>query len=324
MKTRLVMLAAIAGIAALPYLVYPIFLMKILCFGLFACSFNLLIGYTGLLSFGHAAFFGAAGYVAGYLLRDAGLTFEAAVFTATVAAGLIGFIMGELAIRRRGIYFTMITLSLAQMAYFVFLQAPFTGGEDGLQNVPRSSLFGLLNLENDKTMYFVVVAIVAAALTLIRRIVDSPYGNVLAAIRENEPRAVSLGYEVNRYKLLAFVLSAMIAGLAGATKTAVLGFETLADLHWSMSGLVILMTLIGGKGTFTGPLVGAFVIVLLENKLGEAGAVLSHLTGIDGFNGIGESITTVIGMIFIVCVLAFRKGVVGEIADRLGRRRAAS
>ncbi|MFC7516823.1 branched-chain amino acid ABC transporter permease [Herbaspirillum sp. GCM10030257] len=316
------MLIGCLALVALPYFIYPVFLMKILCFALFACSFNLLIGYTGLLSFGHAAFFGAAGYISGYLLRDVGLTFEVAVLIGTLGAGVIGFIMGGLAIRRRGIYFTMITLALAQMVYFVFLQAPFTGGEDGFQNIPRSALLGLLNLSGDITMYYVVVGIVMLSLALIHRIISSPYGNVLAAIRENEARAISLGYDINNYKLLVFVLSAMLAGLAGATKAAVLGFETLADIHWSTSGLVILMTLIGGKGTFTGPLVGAFVIILLENKLGEAGTFLAHLTGIEGFQAIGESITTIIGLIFIVCVLAFRKGIIGELIDKLAQRKA--
>jgi branched-chain amino acid transport system permease protein len=325
MSNQLLRMAAIAAVVvALPYVVYPVFLMKVLCFALFACSFNLLIGYTGLLSFGHAAFFGGAGYIAGYLLRDVGVSFETGVLAGMVFAGLVGAVMGGLAIRRKGIYFTMITLAFAQMVYFIFLQAPFSGGEDGFQNVPRQPLFGLLALDSDRAMYFVVAALLFASLALIRRIVSSPFGSVLAAIRENEARAISLGYDVNRYKLLAFILSAMLAGMAGATKVAVLGFETLADIHWSTSGIVILMTMIGGKGTFTGPLVGAGLIVLLENKLGEAGAMLSRLTGMEVFNGIGESISTVIGLIFIVCVLMFRKGVVGEIADRLALRKAAS
>lgn len=302
----------IAALAA-PFVMYPVFLMKMLCFALFACAFNLLLGFTGLLSFGHAAFFGGAGYVTGYALRNMGLPFELGILLGTAAAAAIGLIMGLLAIRRQGIYFAMITLALAQMLFFVCLQAPFTGGEDGLQGVPRGRLVGMLDLSNDLALYYVVLAISIGGFALIMRIVHSPFGQVLKAVKENEPRAISLGYDVDKYKLLAFVLSATLAGLAGATKTVVLGFETLTDVHWTMSGLVILMTLVGGLGTLVGPIVGAILIVALENKLGEFGNAVATLTSIEWFRSIGESVTIVTGFIFIVCVLLFRRGIVGEI-----------
>ena len=311
-----------AALLAAPFVVYPVFLMKVLCFILFACAFNLLIGFTGLLSFGHAAFFGTAGYIAGYCLTKLGLPMEAGLILGTLSGALIGLIMGSLAIRRQGIYFTMITLALAQMLYFVCLQAKFTGGEDGLQGVPRGKLFGMFNLENDMLMYYVVMAIVVGGFALIARIVHSPFGQVLKAIKENEPRAISLGYDVDRYKLLAFVLSAALAGLAGATKTLVLGFETLTDVHWTMSGLVVLMTLVGGLGTIVGPIVGAIIIIALENKLGELGNLIANVTTIDWFRSLGESVTIVTGFIFIVCVLAFRRGIVGEIAARFKKTTA--
>lgn len=304
-------LALIASLIA-PFLLYPVFLMNMLCFALFACAFNLLIGYTGLLSFGHAAFFGGAGYVAGYALRYLGLPTELGLLAGTAVGGLIGLVMGLLAIRRQGIYFTMITLALAQMLYFVSLQVPFTGGEDGLQGVPRGKLLGTIDLSNDLTLYFVVLTIAIAGFALIVRIIHSPFGQVLKAIKENEPRAISLGYDVDKYKLLAFVLSAALTGLAGSTKTLVLGFETLTDVHWSMSGLVVLMTLVGGLGTTIGPIVGAVIIIVLENKLGDIGNWLAHVTSIDWFRTLGDSVTIVTGFIFIVCVLAFRRGLVGE------------
>lgn len=317
----------IAGLLLLallaPHFVYPVFLMKAFCFALFACAFNLLIGYTGLLSFGHAAFFGSAGYVAGFALRNLGWPTELGLLAGTLAGALIGLLVGSLAIRRQGIYFSMITLALAQMVYFIALQAPFTGGEDGMQSVPRGKLLGMLDLSRDMTLYYVVLAIVLTGFALIVRIVHSPFGQVLKAIKENEPRAISLGYEVDRYKLLAFVLSAGLAGLAGATKTLVLGFETLTDVYWAMSGLVILMTLVGGLGTLTGPIVGAFVIIALENKLGDLGNWLAVLTGVEWFKSIGESVTIVTGLIFILCVLLFRRGIVGEIAARIVPRIAA-
>lgn len=310
-KIALAVLLVLALLA--PFGLYPVFLMKMLCFALFACAFNLLIGYTGLLSFGHAAFFGAAGYVAGQALKQWGLPTELGLVLGTLTGALVGLVIGLLAIRRQGIYFTMITLALAQMLYFVALQAPFTGGEDGLQGIPRGHLLGLLDLSSDITLYYVVLAIFVAALALIVRIIHSPFGQVLKAIKENEPRAISLGYDIDRYKLLAFVLSAALTGLAGSTKALVLGFETLTDVHWSMSGLVVLMTLVGGLGTIVGPIVGAVIIVMLENKLGDIGNWLASVTHIDWFTTLGDSVTIVTGFIFIVCVLAFRRGIVGEI-----------
>ena len=307
-------LYAIALLLALgaPFYLYPVFLMKVLCFALFACAFNLLIGFTGLLSFGHAAFFGGPGYIVGYALKSLGMPTEIGLLLGTGFAALVGLVMGGLAIRRQGIYFTMITLALAQMVFFVFLQAPFTGGEDGLQGVPRGRLLGTLDLSNDITMYYVVLAIVIAAFALIVRTIHSPFGQVLKAVKENEPRAISLGYDVDRYKLLAFVLSAALSGLAGATKTLVLGFETLTDAHWTMSGLVVLMTLVGSLGATVGAIVGAIVIIALENKLGYLGGFLAQTTRVEWFNTLGDSVTIVTGLIFIICVLAFRRGIVGE------------
>lgn len=286
---------------------YPIFVMKLLCFALFACAFNLLLGFTGLLSFGHAAFFGSGAYVAAWLIKAQGWSPELGMLAAAAASAFLGVLFGLVAIRRQGIYFAMITLALAQMLFFICLQAPFTGGEDGLQGVPRGRLFGLLPLESDTTMYYVVVVIFVACFLGIGRIVTSPFGQVLKMIRENEPRAVSLGYEVDRYKLLAFVLSAGLAGLAGALKTLVMGFATLTDVHWSMSGEVILMSLLGGVGTFFGPVAGAGVIIALQDTLADK---------------VGSWVNVIIGAIFVVCVLAFRKGIVGELDAFLERRRA--
>lgn len=313
MNKKIGYLIAFAIALAAPFIGYPVFLMKLMCFGLFACAFNLLIGYTGLLSFGHAAFFGSAGYVTGYALSALGLPVELGILLGVAAAAAIGLVMGLLAIRRQGIYFSMITLALAQMVYFAMLRSPFTHGEDGLQGVPRGKLFGVIDLANDTTLYFVVLAIAIAGFALIVRTVHSPFGQVLKAIKENEPRAISLGYDVDRYKLTAFVLSAALAGLAGATKTLVLGFETLTDVHWSMSGLVILMTLVGGMGTLVGPILGAFIIIALENKLGDLGTFLAATTHIEWFSTLGESVGMVTGLIFIACVLLFRRGIVGEI-----------
>lgn len=308
------------GVALLaPLAVYPVLLMKLLCFSLFACAFNLLIGFTGLLSFGHAAFFGGAGYLAGYVLRDMGLPFELGLLLGTIGAALGGLVMGAIAIRRVGIYFTMITLALAQMLYFVFLQAPFTGGEDGLQSVPRGRLLGVVDLANDTALYYVVLAVAVAGFIAIARTVHSPFGQVMKAIKDNEPRAISLGYDVDKYKLMAFMLSAALSGLAGAMKCVVLGFETLTDVYWGMSGLVVLMTLVGGLGTLSGPIVGAVVIIVLENRLGELGDALAKMTSIPWFHRLGESVTIVTGLIFIVCVLAFRKGIVGEAASMAAR-----
>ena len=321
MPKKILYVLALAAALAAPFFGYPVFLMKLLCFALFACAFNLLIGYTGLLSFGHAAFFGSAGYVTGYLLSSKGLTPELGILAGVAASSLLGLVVGALAIRRQGIYFSMITLALAQMVYFAALRSPFTGGEDGLQGVPRGRLFGAIDLADDLTLYYVVLAIVLAGFALIVRTVHSPFGQVLKAIKENEPRAISLGYDADRYKLLAFVLSAALTGLAGATKTLVLGFETLTDVHWTMSGLVVLMTLVGGMGTMAGPIIGAFLIVALENKLGEFGSALAARTGIEWFNGLGESVGMVTGLIFIVCVLLFRRGIVGELQAWMERGR---
>lgn len=289
-----------------PVVIYPVLLMKALCFALFACAFNLLLGYTGLLSFGHAAFLGTAGYAAGHALKVWGFTPELGLLFGATTAAVLGYGVGSLAIRRQGIYFAMITLALAQMIYFLCLQAKFTGGEDGLQGVPRGYLFGVLNLANDRVLYYVVLAIFAGGFWLIQRTIDSPFGQVLKAIRENEARAISLGYEVEKYKLLAFVLSAALAGLAGAAKTLVFGFETLTDVHWHTSGEVVLMTLLGGMGTVFGPVVGALVIVALQNELADK---------------VGSWVTVIMGAIFVLCVLVFRRGVVGELAALFGSKR---
>jgi branched-chain amino acid transport system permease protein len=294
--------------------------MKVMCYALFACAFNLLIGFTGLLSFGHAAFLGGAAYAAGHALKVWGLPTELGLLFGVLAGAVLGLIMGALAIRRSGIYFSMITLALAQMLYFFFLQATFTGGEDGLQSVPRGTLLGTISLESDVTLYYVVLAIFVLSFLLIYRTVHSPFGQVLKAIRENEARATSLGYDTARFKLLAFVLSAALAGLAGATKTLLLGFATLTDAHWSTSGLVILMVLVGGMGTMLGPILGAFVVVALENKVGDIGMFLGRTTGIEWFNGLGEAVTIVIGLIFVICVMAFRRGLVGELGAWWARR----
>ncbi|MEO8278312.1 MAG: branched-chain amino acid ABC transporter permease [Ideonella sp.] len=297
----------LALLIAAPFLgIYPVFLMKALTFAIFACAFNLLLGYTGLLSFGHAAFMGSAAYATGWFVQSAGLSPELAVLGGVLVAAAIGLLVGLLAIRSEGIYFAMITLALAQMVYFVCLQAPFTGGEDGLQGVARGNLFGMLPLRDDMTMYFLVLAVFVAVFLGIVRIVRSPFGQVLKAIRENEPRAISLGYDVNRYKLLAFVLSTAIAGLAGSLKTLVLGFATLTDVHWSLSGEVVLMTLLGGMGTFAGPVIGAFTVIGLQNFLSDL---------------VGSWVSVIIGAIFIVCVLAFRRGIVDELLAWMQRRK---
>ncbi|MGN6233516.1 MAG: branched-chain amino acid ABC transporter permease [Trinickia sp.] len=317
MQRKALYVLLLVGLIVAPWAgAYPLFVMKVLCFALFAAAFNLLIGYTGLLSFGHAMFLATAGYTTGYAIETTGLTPELGVLAGTAAATLLGLVVGIFAIRRQGIYFAMVTLALAQLVYFIFLQAPFTGGEDGLQGVPRGKLFGLLSLSSDLTLYYVVLVAIALAFVLIVRIVHSPFGQVLTAIRENEPRAVSLGYDTDRFKLLAFVLSAGIAGLAGSLKVLVLGFETLGDAYWTMSGLVILMTLVGGMGTLFGPLLGAALVVTLEDRLGDIGAALASLTHVDWFNSLGDSTTIVIGIVFIACVLTFRRGIVGEIVAR--------
>ena len=285
-------------IVVLPYVgIYPVFMMKVLCFALFACAFNLLIGYVGLMSFGHAAFFGMGSYVTAWTAKNWGLTPELAILAGGFTGAALGVVFGWLAIRRQGIYFAMITLALAQMVYFFCLQAPFTGGEDGIQQVPRGSLFGLISLRSDMTMYWLVAAVFVICFLVIHRTVHSPFGQVLKAIRENEPRATSLGYRTDDYKLIAFVLSCFIAGIAGGTKSLVFGIATLTDVNYSMSGEVVLMTLLGGLGTIFGPVAGAAVIVGLENYLAQFGAW----------------VTVTQGAIFVVCVLAFRRGIIGEI-----------
>jgi branched-chain amino acid transport system permease protein len=291
----------IVFIAVAPFFLYPVFLMKLLCFALFACAFNLLIGYVGLLSFGHAAYFGMGGYIGGHAAKVWGLTPELAILSGAAVACVLGAAFGWLAIRRSGIYFAMITLALAQMVYFFCLQAPFTGGEDGIQAIPRGSLFGAISLSSDMAMYWTVAAIFLIGFLLIHRIVHSPFGQVLKAIRENEPRATSLGYRTDDYKLMAFTLSATLAGVAGATKSLVFGIATLTDVHWTMSGEVVLMTLVGGLGTVFGPVIGATVIVTMQNYLAEMGAW----------------VTVIQGIIFVTCVLAFRRGIVGEIGNWL-------
>jgi len=312
------------GLIAAPFLgAYPIFIMKLMCFALFASAFNLLLGYTGLLSFGHAAFLGGAAYVTGHAIKVWGLTPEVGLLLGTAGGALLGLLFGWLAIRRQGIYFSMITLALAQMLFFACLQAPFTGGEDGLQGVPRGKLFGVIDLKSDLVMYYVALVIVVVAFLLIVRTIHSPFGQVLKGIKENEPRAISLGYDTHRFKLLAFVISAALAGLAGSLKTLVLGFATLSDVHWTASGQVILMTLVGGLGTLSGPLIGSAVVVLLENKIGEFGNLLAALTSVEWFKTLGESVTMVTGLIFVICVLAFRRGIMGEIIAWMDRRRAS-
>ncbi len=290
-------LLLIAGLVA-PFIGYPVFLMQALCFALFACAFNLLLGYAGLLSFGHAAFFSTAAYVTGYLIKNKGFTPGFGIVAGMLVATLLGMVVGSLVIRRQGIYFAMITLALAQLVYFLFLEAPFTGGEDGLQGIPRGRLLWIIDLQNDRTLYYVVFAIFVFGFLVIRRTIHSPFGQVLKAVRENEPRALSLGYDVNKYKLVAFILSAALAGLAGATKAVVFTSVTLTDADWRTSGEVVLMTLLGGMGTVFGPIVGAFSIITLQNQLADK---------------VGPFVTVIIGAIFILCVLLFRRGIVGEV-----------
>lgn len=292
------------ALIAAPFVGYPIFLMSCLCFALFASAFNLLIGYTGLLSFGHAMFFGFAAYVTGHAAKVWGLTPELAVLLGTLSATGIGIFTGWLAVRRQGIYFAMVTLALSQMIYFLCVQAPFTFAEDGIQSIPRGKLFGLIDLHSDTTMYFFVLAIFLAGFALIHRTIHSPFGQVLKSIRENEPRALSLGYNVDRYKLVAFVISATLAGLAGSAKSLALGLATLTDVSWQMSGEVVLMTLLGGMGTILGPALGASVIITMQNYLSD----------------LGSWVTIIMGSTFVVCVLLFRRGIVGEIEHRLAKK----
>jgi branched-chain amino acid transport system permease protein len=284
-----------------PFVLYPVFLMKALCFALFACAFNLLIGYVGLVSFGHALYFGWGGYLAAYAAKSWGLPPEIAIVIGTATAAVLGLIAGSVAIRRQGIYFAMITLALAQMMYLVALRVKLTGGEDGIQAVPRGRLFGVFDLNDEMTMYVFVLVVVLAAFFLIYRIINSPFGEVLKAIRENEQRTISLGYSTDRYKLMAFVLSATLAGVAGSLKALVFQLASLTDVHWTMSGEVVLMTLVGGLGTIFGPFVGAFLIVALENYLAP----------------FGQWVLVIQGVIFVICVSVFRRGIVGELANRL-------
>ena len=287
--------------AVLPFIAYPVFLMQALCFALFACAFNLLIGYVGLVSFGHALYFGWASYLAAYAAKTWHLQPELAILTGTATAAALGVIAGGVAIRRQGIYFAMITLALAQMMYFFALRAPFTGGEDGIQSVPRGRLFGYFDLSNEMTMYVFVLVVVLAAFLMIYRIINSPFGEVLKAIRENEQRTVSLGYNTDRYKLVVFVLSATLAGLAGSLKALVFQLASLTDVHWTMSGDVLLMTLLGGLGTVFGPVVGAFAVIAMQNYLAS----------------FGQWVLVIQGVIFVVCVLVFRRGIIGELAHFL-------
>jgi branched-chain amino acid transport system permease protein len=298
-KVAFVLMVAVFVIA--PFVVYPVFLMKALCFALFACAFNLLVGYVGLLSFGHAVFLGSAGYASAHAAKVWGLPPELAIVFATAVAAALGLVVGTLAIRRQGIYFAMVTLALAQMVFFFCLQAKFTGGEDGIQAVPRGMLFGVIDLRQPLAMYFVVLAVFVLGFLVIYRTIHSPFGQVLKAIRENEPRAISLGYKADHYKLIAFVISAALSGLAGGTKAIVFQLASLTDVHWSMSGEVVLMTLLGGLGTVFGPVVGAFIVIGLENYLAQ----------------LGSWVLVVQGAIFVVCVLVFRRGVVGELGNLL-------
>jgi branched-chain amino acid transport system permease protein len=295
------MVAMVALIIVAPTVLYPVFLMKVLCFGLFASAFNLLIGYVGLLSLGHAAYFGMGGYVAAYAAKQWGVSIELAVLAGGVVGGALGLVFGALAIRRQGIYFAMITLALAQMTYFFCVEAPFTGGEDGIQQIPRAPLLGVIPMDNDMSLYWFVAAVFLVGFLFVHRVVHSPFGQVLKAIRENEPRAISLGYRADDYKLLAFVLSAFLAGIAGGLKSQVFGIATLTDVHLSMSGDVVLMTLLGGIGTIFGPVMGALVFGTLETYLAQ----------------FGDWVTVTQGAIFVLCVLAFRRGIIGEMGAKL-------
>ncbi|HZE43053.1 MAG TPA: branched-chain amino acid ABC transporter permease [Steroidobacteraceae bacterium] len=309
MRAQIAVYAVLTALAlAAPFLgLYPVFLMKLLCFAMFACAFNLLLGYTKMLSFGHAAYFGASAYVTGWLTTVHGWGTVEGILGGVAVSMLLGLVIGAIAVRRQGIYFAMITLALAQVVYFICLQAQFTGGENGLQGIPRGSLLGVIGLGNDRIMYYFVLAVFVGVFVFIRRIVHSPFGQVLKAIRANEPRAISLGYKVDRYKLTAFVLSASLAGLAGSLKALVLGFATLSDVSQTTSGEVILMTLLGGSGTFLGPVIGANVVVTLQEYLSDI---------------VGAWVSVIIGAIFVVCVMIFRRGFVGEIERRFARRAA--
>lgn len=309
-RDTLIAIVLLALLIAAPAVIYPVFLMKVLCFALFACAFNLLIGYVGLLSFGHAMFFGFSAYVAGHAIKVWGWPTEAGLLLAMATAALMGLVVGLIAIRRQGIYFAMVTLALSQMVFFFCVQSKFTGGEDGIQAIPRRAIFGVIDIQNDLTLYYVVLAVFLAGFLIIQRAIHSPFGQVLKAIRENEPRAISLGYRVDQYKLLAFVISAALAGLAGAMKAVVFQLASLTDVQWQMSGEVVLMTLVGGMGTVLGPVAGAAIIIAMQNYL----------------KGLGEWVLVIQGAIFVVTVLVFRRGVVGEVAAlfRNAREKATS
>ena len=305
---KTVAIVLLAALAVAPFAIYPSFLMTALCFALFACAFNLLIGYVGLLSFGHAAYFGGAAYITAHVVKVWGWTPELGILAGVVVAALLGLVFGSLAIRRQGIYFAMITLALSQMLYFFALQAPFTGGEDGIQAIPRRHLFGLIDLNNSMTMYYFVLAIFLIGFGIIYRTIHSPFGQILKAIRENEARAISLGYDVDRFKLIAFVLSTALCGLAGGTKALVSQIASLTDVHWAMSGEVVLITLVGGIGTVLGPVVGAFIVIAMQNYLAEW----------------GEWVLVIQGVIFVVIVMSLRRGVVGELAALWERRKPSA
>ena len=304
MSKTILYVLLLAGLLVAPFFGYPIFLMSCLCFALFASAFNLLIGFTGLLSFGHAMFFGFAAYVSGHAAKVWGFTPEVCLILGTLSAACIGLVTGWLAVRREGIYFAMVTLALAQMIFFICVQAPFTYAEDGIQSIPRGKLFGLIDLTDDKVMYYFVLAVFLFGFALIYRVIHSPFGQVLKSIRENEPRALSLGYDVSKYKLTAFVLSGALAGMAGATKSLALGLATLTDVGWQMSGEVVLMTLLGGMGTILGPAIGATAIVTMQTYLAN----------------LGSWVTIIMGVTFVVCVLVFRRGIVGEVAHRFAAK----
>ncbi len=303
-KTLIAFIAFMVIAIVAPFFLYPVYLMKILCFALFACAFNLLLGYGGLLSFGHAMFFGGASYFTGHIAKVWGWSPELAILAGTLGAAVLGLVAGFIAIRRVGIYFAMVTLALAQMFFFFALQAPFTGGEDGIQGIPRGHLFGVFDLYNDLTLYFFVLTVFTLGFLFIYRVIHSPFGQVLKAIRENEPRAISLGYKTDNYKLITFVISATIAGLAGSTKAIVFQISSLTDVMWQMSGEVVLMTLVGGLGTIFGPILGALVVVTMQNYLA----------------GFGEWVLIIQGAVFVIVVLAFRKGIVGELVAWFERR----
>jgi len=303
-RQRIALLVAVVLLCAAPYVAYPIFLMKVMCFALFACAFNLLLGYAGLLSFGHAMFFGVAGYASAHAAKVWGLTPELSIGFGVLVAAALGAVVGRLAIRLAGIYFAMITLAFAQMIYFYCLQTPFTGGENGIQAVPRGKLLGLISLADNYSLYYFVLAVTLGGIAVTYRAVHSPFGEVLAAIRENEPRAVSLGYHTDHHKLIAFVLSAALSGLAGGTKAIVFQLASLTDVQWPTSGEVVLMTLVGGIGTITGPLVGATLVVMSEDLLASLGGWISVIQG----------------FFFVLCVLLFRRGIVGSLAHWWPRR----